>query len=84
MSWIVRILIIILVVRAIMRLLGGIRAGIAQGSVRGKPDPVQLVRDPTCGTFVVPARALPLTAGGATHYFCSDRCRESYVAKSRA
>jgi YHS domain-containing protein len=81
MSWIIRILIIVLIVRAIIRLVGGIRAGIAQGA-DGKADPVQLVRDPTCGTFVVPGRALPLAAGGTTHYFCSDRCREQYLSRS--
>jgi YHS domain-containing protein len=80
MSWIIRILIVVLIVRAIIRLVGGIRAGIAQGP--RKADPVQLVRDPTCGTFVVPARALPLAAGGTTHYFCSDRCREQYLSRS--
>jgi YHS domain-containing protein len=81
MNWIIRILIVVLIVRAIIRLVGGIRAGIAHGTVRGKADPVQLVRDPTCGTYVVPARALPLAAGGTTHYFCSDRCREQYLSR---
>jgi YHS domain-containing protein len=81
MSWIIRILIVILIVRAIIRLVGGIRAGIAQGT-KGNADPVQLVRDPTCGTFVVPGRALPLAADGTTYYFCSDRCRDQYLSSA--
>jgi YHS domain-containing protein len=45
---------------------------------------VQLVRDPICGTYVVPGRALPLTAAGTTQYFCSERCREQFLASARS
>jgi YHS domain-containing protein len=42
-----------------------------------------MVRDPVCGTFLPPANAVSLTErGGAVHYFCSDRCREAYKARS--
>jgi YHS domain-containing protein len=41
---------------------------------------VKLVRDPVCGTFVAPGTALSLSAGGTTHYFCSDECRSKYRA----
>ena len=39
---------------------------------------VKLVRDPVCGTYVAPRAALSLTAGGSTHYFCSEECRSKY------
>ncbi|MBM3818440.1 MAG: YHS domain-containing protein [Acidimicrobiia bacterium] len=39
---------------------------------------VKLVRDPVCGTYVAPANALSLTAGGTTHYFCSEDCRKKF------
>jgi YHS domain-containing protein len=82
-TWILRVLIVILIVRAIWRLVGGIIAGMNQGRVGRAAEPVQLVRDPTCGTYVVPARALPLAAGGTTHYFCSDHCREQYLSRAQ-
>ena len=40
--------------------------------------PVKLVRDPVCGTHVPPDPALALTVRGATHYFCSEQCRDAY------
>ena len=34
--------------------------------------PVKMMKDPICGTFVVPGKALSVTADGATVWFCSD------------
>ena len=42
---------------------------------------VKLVRDPVCGTFVAPGSALSLTTGGTTRYFCSEKCRNEYIAR---
>ncbi|HEY7286793.1 MAG TPA: hypothetical protein VH497_15200 [Vicinamibacterales bacterium] len=39
---------------------------------------VRMVRDPVCGMFVVPERALTLTDGRTTQYFCSATCRDKY------
>ena len=44
--------------------------------------PVKLVRDPVCGTWVAPHNSLGLRAGDVTHYFCSDRCRDTFRSKS--
>ncbi|HKB12786.1 MAG TPA: hypothetical protein VKD69_19115 [Vicinamibacterales bacterium] len=66
--------------RALWRLLDGIVEGASRGP-RGSQVPqrgVQMVRDPVCGTFVVAQRALRLSDGGATVYFCSDACRAKY------
>jgi len=38
------------------------------------------VRDPVCGTFVVPDRALMLSVGRQQLYFCSPACRDAYLA----
>jgi YHS domain-containing protein len=42
---------------------------------------VKLERDPVCGTYVAPGSALSLTAGGSTRYFCSEKCRNEYIAR---
>ncbi|MGH9312773.1 MAG: hypothetical protein ACRD09_14010 [Vicinamibacterales bacterium] len=83
MTWIVRVLLVLLLIRVLWRLIGGVIAGIADTKGR-RGEPVQLVRDPICGTYVVPARALPLTAAGITQYFCSERCREQFLARARS
>jgi YHS domain-containing protein len=41
-----------------------------------------MVRDPICGTFVVPERAVALSAGGGQRlYFCSTECRDKYRSR---
>ena len=43
---------------------------------------VQMVRDPVCGTFLLPERAVTLHDGRARVYFCSDACRDKYRART--
>ena len=76
LGWAIRIVIVILIVRALWRFV----SGVVEGAVREhRPkSSVPLVRDPVCGTYVVPARALSLTSAGGIRYFCSDKCRSAY------
>ncbi|HEY6211242.1 MAG TPA: hypothetical protein VIW45_03110 [Vicinamibacterales bacterium] len=46
------------------------------------PRAVQMARDPVCGTFVVPERAVSSVDGSGRVYFCSEKCRDAYRAKS--
>ena len=55
-------------------------AGVAAPGVGQAP--VKMTKDPVCGTFVVPGKALSLSAGGATHWFCSERCRAEFASRS--
>jgi YHS domain-containing protein len=43
---------------------------------------VSMVRDPVCGTFVVPERAVTLVNGRTTINFCSEACRDKYRART--
>jgi YHS domain-containing protein len=43
---------------------------------------VQMVRDPVCGTFVLPERAVSLTDGRTRVFFCSEACRDKYRART--
>jgi uncharacterized protein len=85
MSWLIRLLLLFLLVmlllRAAWRLIGGIVEG-ASRSRSGIPQRgTRMVRDPVCGTFVVQSRALSATAGGETAWFCSDECRGRWKAE---
>ena len=74
-------ILIIVIARIFWRVFDGIIDGARttpRANKRPPAQPVKLVRDPVCGTFVPPGSALSLTAAGATHYFCSDACRESF------
>ena len=81
------LLVILLAVRAVWRLLQGVAQG-ASGSTRAPghraatPPAVKMVRDPICGTYVVPGKALELARGRDTIYFCSEKCRDQYFQKS--
>jgi YHS domain-containing protein len=72
-------ILVLLIARAFWRLIDGIMEA-AGGTTRSraKTPAVKLVRDPVCGTFVAPSTSLSLTASGATHYFCSERCRAEF------
>ena len=69
---------VLLVARAFWRVIDGILE--ASGRSDRRTSAVKLVRDPVCGTYVAPGTALSLSAGGATHYFCSEECRAKYRA----
>lgn len=70
-------ILILVVARAFWRVIDGILDG-ARSRDRGSASAVKLVRDPVCGTYVAPGNALSLSAGGTTHYFCSEECRAKY------
>ena len=75
-------ILILLIARAFWRVMDGvIEAAGGTTRSRGKSQPVKLVRDPVCGTYVAPGIALSLIAGGSTHYFCSEKCRSSFLAR---
>lgn len=63
------------------RLIDGIFDGLARGS-RSPARRVSMERDPVCGTFVVPDRAVTLTEGGRVLHFCSTRCRDAHRART--
>jgi YHS domain-containing protein len=76
-------LLAMLALRAAGRFLGGLSQGVRQDDRRSRGEsPVKMVKDPVCGTFVVPGKALSATADGATVWFCSERCRATFAAKS--
>jgi uncharacterized protein len=76
----------IIVARAFWRLIDGIVEGLGGGRSRGRGQVptrgVQMVRDPVCGTFVLPDQALTLVEGRGQLFFCSDACRAKYRARS--
>ena len=79
--WLLLGILILLVARAFWRVMDGIlEAAGGTSRTRSRTPGVKLVRDPVCGTYVTPGNAPSLTAKGATHYFCSDQCREQFRA----
>jgi YHS domain-containing protein len=76
-GWVLRVILLIIVLRAISRLLRGVMQGL-NAPADSSPAAVGLVRDPVCGTYVVPSRALTAGSGRDTRFFCSERCRQAW------
>jgi YHS domain-containing protein len=41
-----------------------------------------MARDPVCGTYVVPDRAVAIDEGRRRLFFCSTACRDQYRTRS--
>jgi len=76
----IRLLFVGFIVRSALRLLRGVAEGM-QPRPPKRPGAVALVRDPVCGTFVVPSSALSAGSGTGTKFFCSEDCRRAYAMK---
>ena len=73
---------VLLLARVFWRLIDGIIEG-AGGRRRDESRrAVPMARDPICGTFVVPGRAVMLADGQQRLYFCSTACRDKYRART--
>ena len=73
------------VARAVWRVIDGVMEGLSGRAprTRGGNVPargVQMVRDPVCGTYVIPDRAIALSDGSGRVFFCSANCRDKYRA----
>jgi len=80
--FILLLLLVLFVLRAVWRLFHGIVQGALEADrprdARSVQAGVKMARDPVCGTFVVPSRALTTTHAGETLYFCSEKCLNAY------
>jgi YHS domain-containing protein len=82
-GWLLRFLLLICIARAVWRFVAGLVEGMQATPRSAGPagqSPVALVRDPICGVYVVPSRAIALGRGAGAQYFCSKRCRDQYRA----
>jgi YHS domain-containing protein len=68
-----------LAIRAFSRLMAGVLEG--AGYRRELTPGVKLARDPVCGVFVVPSKALAVRSGDETRYFCSEKCRTTWMKR---
>jgi YHS domain-containing protein len=74
------LILLAMVLRGVSRLLRGITDGM-QAPRATQPPAVALARDPVCGTYVVPAKALTAGQGSEMRFFCSEKCRRAYQVK---
>jgi len=77
------LILIVFIARAFWRVVDGIIEGLS-GRPRTRPSQsrARMVRDPVCGTFVLPDRAVTLDVGSHRICFCSPACRDKYRART--
>lgn len=87
LGWILRVIIlaaVVLIVRLLIAGVQGMLAGTAnqgaarQAGRRPAERSVALVKDPVCGVYVEPARAVSARIGSTVHYFCSEACERAF------
>ena len=78
LGWLIRLLIAVLVVRGIWNFVSGRFAETAESPKAPSRKSVPLVRDPVCGTYIDPSRALSAKTGTTVRYFCSEKCRQVF------
>ena len=71
-----------IIVRLLWRVLRGVFEGLGYQRGGEASQSVGLVRDPICGTYVMPSKALTSGSGSNTRYFCSEKCRADYAGRS--
>lgn len=73
-------LLLLVVIRALWKLARGVLEGAGFQRVDQVEKPrVTLSRDPICGVYVSPVKALASRYGGETIYFCSEKCQSAWA-----
>jgi YHS domain-containing protein len=78
LGWLVRLLIAVLLIRVVWNFVSGRLEGASRPARHRPTKHMALVRDPVCGTYLQPSRALTTRAGTKVHYFCSEDCRQAF------
>jgi YHS domain-containing protein len=72
------VFLVIVVYKLLSRLLKG--AGVSdRGEVSGDRSTADLVQDPQCGAYILPAQAVKAKLGGKSFHFCSESCKGKYL-----
>jgi YHS domain-containing protein len=86
------LLLAVIVITVLKSIIGVVLKGVAEAmkpgsTAPGAPRPSnqvpltgELKKDPVCGTYIAAASSIKETVGGQTVHFCSQQCRDKYVA----
>lgn len=77
-----RLAIFVFLVIVVYKLLRGLVKGFGVtdrlGS-SGDRNAADLVQDPQCGAYILPAQGVTVRVGGKTYHFCSESCRDKFL-----
>ena len=76
------LVLVVLVARTFWRVIDGLIEGISGRGATNAARSTRLVRDPVCGTWVLPKGDLSLPDGRQQVFFCSAACRDRYRSRT--
>jgi YHS domain-containing protein len=87
------LLLTVVVITVLKSIVGVVLKGVAEAMKSGGSSPGdrprssheiplsgELKKDPVCGTYIAAATSIREKVGGQTFHFCSQECRDKYVA----
>jgi len=78
----IRLAIFVFLVIVVYKLLGGLIKGVKVSNRQEVPankSTAELVQDPQCGAYILPAQGVDARVAGNTYHFCSESCREQFL-----
>ena len=78
----IRLAIFVFLVIVVYKLLGGLIKGVSVSNGQEVPadkSTAELVQDPQCGAYILPAQGVDARVAGNTYHFCSESCREQFL-----
>jgi YHS domain-containing protein len=77
------LILIVIVARTFWRVIDGLIEGLSGRSATNVTGgTTRLVRDPVCGTWVLPKHEMSLMEGRRQVFFCSAACRDHYRSRT--
>lgn len=77
-----RLAIFLLLVIVVYKLLSGLVKGLGTSDrqeVSENRSTAELIQDPQCGAYILPAQAVATQVNGKTYLFCSEGCRNEFL-----
>jgi YHS domain-containing protein len=78
----IRLAIFVFLAFVVYKLLGGLLKGVSVSSrpeVPANKSTAELVQDPQCGAYILPAQGVDGRLAGKTYHFCSESCRDQFL-----
>ena len=78
----IRFAVFALLVIVVYKLLSGLLKGFATSDkqvVSSDRSAADLIQDPQCGAYILPAQGVTAKVDGKTFHFCSESCRDKFL-----
>jgi YHS domain-containing protein len=78
----IRLVVFVVLVFVVYKLLRGLLKGFGASDkkeVSGDRITADLVQDPQCGAYILPAQGVTAKVGDKTFHFCSESCKDKFL-----